>query len=153
MARNKITSVYMLPMNISSFHHPMKDDLELKCLGLYSIHPHKCGQVYSGQISRSIKTGVTEHNRSIQLGHPAKSAAAEHRSRHNHYIQLHSSTWKSTSMDRVIELQLQPNNMNRKDGLIFSRSCKPLIHCLLRQYSRTILLMVDMLLVLSRTAS
>ena len=29
-------------------------------------------------------------------------------------------------MDRVIELQLQPNNMNRTDGLILSRSCKPL---------------------------
>jgi hypothetical protein len=68
----------MLPMNISSFHHPMKDDLGLKCLGLYSICPPKCVQVYSGQISQSIKTGVTEHNRHIQLEQPGKPAAAEH---------------------------------------------------------------------------
>jgi len=44
LARHKITSVYMLPKNI------------------YSIHPRKCGQVYSGQIGQSIKTGVTDHN-------------------------------------------------------------------------------------------
>jgi hypothetical protein len=115
LARHKITSVYVLPTNISSCYHPMKDDLELKCLGLDSICPHKCGQ-----ISESIKTGVTEYNRRIQLGQPAKSAAAQHRSKHNHYIQLHSSTWKSTSMDGVIELQFQPSNMNRKDSRILA---------------------------------
>jgi hypothetical protein len=53
LARHKITSVYMLPTNISTFHHPMRDDLELKCLGLDSIRPHKCGQVCSDQCDRT----------------------------------------------------------------------------------------------------
>ena len=153
LARHKITSIYVLPKNSSSFHYPMKDDLGLKCLGSYSICPCKCRQVYSGQIGQSIMTGATEHNRRIQLGQPAMSAATEQRSKHNHCIQLHSSTCKSTSMERVSELQLQPNNMNRKDGLIFNRSCKLLIHCHLRQYSRTIFPMVAMLVVPSRTTS
>jgi len=114
LARHKTTRVYMLPTNISSFHHPMEEDSELRCLGLDSICPHKCGQVCSDQISQSIKTGVTEHNRRIQLGQPEESAAAGHRSKHNHYIHLHSSTWKTTSMDRVIELQLQPNTWTER---------------------------------------
>jgi hypothetical protein len=75
LARHKITSVYMLPTNISSFHHPMKDNLEMKCFGLDSIRPHKCNQVCSDQISQSIKTGITEHNRSIQLGQPEVSSS------------------------------------------------------------------------------
>jgi hypothetical protein len=64
----------------------MKDDLRWKNLGLYSI-PHKCGQ-----ISQSIKTNVTEHNQRIQLGQPEKAAVAENGFKHNHHIQLHSST-------------------------------------------------------------
>jgi hypothetical protein len=56
-------------------------------------------------------------------------------------------------MGMVIELELHRSNMSRKDGLTFSRSCKPLIHCLLRQHSRTPPQMVDMLTVPSKTTS
>jgi hypothetical protein len=48
MARHKTTSVYILPKNISTFHHPMKDELGLKSLGLYTI-PHTRVQVYSAR--------------------------------------------------------------------------------------------------------
>ena len=46
-----IKSVGRPPRMISSFFHPVKDDLELRIVGVYSILC-ECGQVYIGQFSR-----------------------------------------------------------------------------------------------------
>jgi hypothetical protein len=136
LSRHNIKSVGLPLRKISSFLRPLKDDLGLKTPGVYSI-PCECGQVYIGQTGRSIDTRIKEHHWHIRLAHPDKSAVAEHGISRGHRIQLQDTMILSTRsryMDRLtkeaIEIELHPNNLNREDGLSFSRSWKPLIHSL-----------------------
>jgi hypothetical protein len=101
----------------------VKDDLGLK--------------VYISQTGCSIETRIKEHQRHTCLGHPDKSTVAEHSIILSHSIKFQNNTIlsnKSRYMDRMIreatEIELHPNNMNRKDGLHLSRSWKPLIRSL-----------------------
>jgi hypothetical protein len=119
--RHNIKSVGLPPRKIGNFLRPVKDDLGLKTPGVYSI-PCKCGQDYMGQTGRYIDTRIIQ-------AHPHKSAVAEHSISRGHRIQLQNTNILSTQsryMDRIIkeatEIELHPNNMNREDGLVLSRS-------------------------------
>jgi hypothetical protein len=87
LARHNIKSVGLQPRKISGFVRPVKDDLGLRTPGVYSI-PYECGRVYIGQTGRFIATRIKEHSRHIRLGHPEKSAVAEHRFTHDHLIRI-----------------------------------------------------------------
>jgi hypothetical protein len=72
-----------------------------------------------------------------KCGHSEQSAVAEHSMNHEHHILFQDTrilSTKSSYVDRpvreVIELELQPKNMNREDGLILSGSRKPLFSLL-----------------------
>jgi hypothetical protein len=57
LARHNTKSVGLPPRKISSFLHPVKDDLGFRTPGMYRI-PCECGQVYIGQTGRSIDTRI-----------------------------------------------------------------------------------------------
>jgi hypothetical protein len=121
---------------ISSLLCPLKDELGLRTPEVYTIH-RKCDQVYIRQTGRSIETRIKEHHQHICLGYPDKSAVAEHRFNHNHVIKFQDTRILSTVpgyMERLImeavELELHPNNMNKKDGWTLSGLLKPPLHLL-----------------------
>jgi hypothetical protein len=120
-----------------NFLRPLKDDLGLRTPGVYSISC-ECGQVYIGQTGWSIKTRIKEHHRHIQLGHPDKSAVAEHRLNHDHLIKFQDtqilftiSGYVDQLIREMIELELHPNNMKREDGITLSGSWKPLFRLII----------------------
>jgi hypothetical protein len=138
LSRHNIKSVGLPPKKIPSFLRPVRYYLELNTPGLYSA-PCECGQVYIGQTGRSIQTTIKEHQCHIRLEQPHKSAVAEHRINLGHRINFQHTTVLSTKtyMDRIIreaiEIELRPKNMKRENGLLLSRSWKPLIHTLRRR--------------------
>jgi hypothetical protein len=122
-----VSSVGLPPRKISSFLQSVKDDLGLRSSGVYNT-PCECGQVYTGQVGRSIDTRLKEHQRHIHLEHLDKSAVAEHSINLGHRIQLYHTAILSTQpryMDHIIrevtEIYLHPNIMNREDGYCLSK--------------------------------
>jgi hypothetical protein len=114
----------------------VKDDLGLRTPGVYNI-PCICGQVYTGLTGRSIQTRIKEHHWHMQLRHPDKSVVAEHRFNHNNVIKFQETQilyfipgYMEQLIMEAVELEIQPNNMNREDGLTLSGSLKPLLHFL-----------------------
>jgi hypothetical protein len=78
MLAKHIKNVGIPPRKVSSVLHPVKDIVEARTVGVYSI-PCECGEVYIGETNRSIETRINEYHRHVRLGHPDKSGMAEYR--------------------------------------------------------------------------
>ena len=120
---------------------PVSFVLGLRIPGVYSI-PCECGQIYIGQTGRSIETRIKELHLHILLGHLVKSAVAELRFNRKHVIKFQDnlillivSGYVERLIREAVGIELNPNNMNREDGLTLNRSRKPLLR-LLRESRR-----------------
>jgi hypothetical protein len=121
-----IKSVGLLPKKVSSFLRPAKDKLGVGTPGVYRI-PCECSKVCTGQTCRSVDTRLKGPQQHIRLGHPDKSAVAEHTADLGHRIQFHKTSILASIIREAIETELHPNNMNRGGGFCLSKSWKPLI--------------------------
>lgn len=79
-----------------------------------------------------FNTRLKENYQHICLEHTNKSAGAEHSINLGHNIQLHNTSIFSAEpryTDHIIrgrmQIELQPSNMNLKNGFCLSNSCKP----------------------------
>jgi len=130
MFAKHIESVGLKSRKISSFLRPVKDDLGLRTLvGI----PCECGQVYIGQTGRSMESKIKEHHRHIRLAHPEKSAVAERsfkqdRLKNFQDIRILSVVpeYVNRRITEATELELNLNNMKKKDGLTCRGSSKPI---------------------------
>jgi hypothetical protein len=136
LAKYNIKSVAPSAKKIAGYLPPYKEKLGLRTPGIYTISC-ECGMVYIGQSGQTIQLRIKEHNRNTQLAQLEKPAVAEHGFNNNQtinrpYTRLISA--KSGYLDRItreaIEIELHPRNLNREDGLMFSKSWAPLLHTL-----------------------
>jgi hypothetical protein len=105
-----------------SFLQSVRDDLELKASGVYSISC-ECGQVYIGQTGRLIDTRLKEHWQDICLEHLDKSALVEHSINLGQHTAILSTKprYIDCIIREVIEIELHPNSVNREDGFCLSK--------------------------------
>jgi hypothetical protein len=73
VAKHNCKSVGLPPRKISSFLHPVKDNVGLKTPDTYRI-PYQCGHVYVRQTGQTIKTGIKEHHLHTLLIQPQKNS-------------------------------------------------------------------------------
>lgn len=111
----------------------VKDDMGLKTMDVIK-HPLWIWLHLDWTDVRSVSNRVKDYWH-VQLGHPDKSPARQQRFNHHHHIQMHDTKILSTKlhyMDQIIrnvsETELQSNNMNREDGLIFVHLVFPAHH-------------------------
>ncbi|KAJ4429872.1 hypothetical protein ANN_22076 [Periplaneta americana] len=136
LRKHGIKTIHKPPTMIQNLLRPVKDDLGLRTPGVYRI-PCECGKCYIGQTGRTIMERCKEHQRSIRLYYPDKSAVAQHSLETGHKIDFSATTildktsgYWDLVIKEAIEIQLDGNNFNRDGGLQLSTAWKPAINTL-----------------------
>ena len=112
----------------------MTKSFQIKQLGVYKILC-SCGTSYIGQTGRSFEVRIKEHIADTNHNRIAKSTIAEHFLKFKHLIYFYQTQilardlYYSTHLIReALEIENNPNNLNRDDGLKLSQSWAPIIN-------------------------
>jgi hypothetical protein len=94
----------------------------------------KCEKLYVGQTCRSTEFICKEHMTQFRLGQLERLAVAEHITYIGHRVKfstIHRLARVNGCIDSVvkkaIEVQLHPNNFNRDNGFMLSKTWQPLL--------------------------
>jgi hypothetical protein len=105
------------------------DPIEQK--GVYMI-PCSCGKQYIGETGRSFRIRIQEHVVDIKHNRTRPSALAEHSDKTKHHICIEEAKilakvdhYHNRKFREAIEIEKQPNNLNRDDGWKISQNWIP----------------------------
>lgn len=91
--------------------------------GTYRI-PWECGKGYIGMTSRTVKTRITKHRRTLGLHQPDKSAVAQnpiYEGHNSHFgdpkALVRPSCYYNLVRREVLQIEQHPDNINRDDSL------------------------------------
>ena len=123
------------PLNtIQSSLRSIKDPVDPNNMkGVYVI-PCSCGSPYIGETGCLINQRIHEHADDIKHGRTHSSTLAEHRDKYKHHICIAEaqvvarvSHFHHRKLREALEIEKRPNNLNREDGWIISRSWVPVM--------------------------
>ena len=114
-----------------------KDPIDPKMhKGVYSFSC-SCSKVYIGETGRSIKIRFKEHIADLRLQRSQKYSLVEHSSKTSHHVFLENAKivarvdhYGKRKVMESLEIELNPNNLNRDEGWKLSEIWKPLLHTL-----------------------
>jgi len=91
-----------------------------------------CGKQYIGETSRSFRIRIQEHAADIKHNRTHPSALAEHSDKTKHHICIEETKilakidhYHNRKFREAIEIEKQPNNLNRDDGWKISQNWIP----------------------------
>jgi hypothetical protein len=121
------------PLNtIRNSLRSVKDSIDpIEHKGVYMI-PCSCGKQYIGETGRSFRIRIQEHAADIKHNRTRPSALAEHSDKTKHHICIEETKilaridhYHNRKFREAIEIEKQPNNLNRDDGWKISQNWIP----------------------------
>jgi hypothetical protein len=121
------------PLNtIRNSLRSVKDSVDpIEHKGVYMI-PCSCGKQYIGETGRSFRIRIQEHAADIKHNRTRPSALAEHSDKTKHHICIEETKilaridhYHNRKFREAIEIEKQPNNLNRDDGWKISHNWIP----------------------------
>lgn len=135
LRRYSIKTVFRTNETLGNGFRSAKDQISnLKSAGIYNI-PCSCGSNYIGQTGRSIELRLREHKGDCKHKRITKSAVAEHTGLTGHKMDFDNARvlarvphYFPRIIREAIEIEKQPNNINREDGFRLSKAWTPVVY-------------------------
>lgn len=134
LRKHKVASTFRPLNTIWSSLSSIKDPVDPKNIKGVYVTPCSCGTPYIGETGLSINQRICEHVTNIKHGKTRSSALAKHADKSKHHICIEEaqvvarvSHFHHRKLREALEIERRPNNLNRDDGWIISRSWVPIL--------------------------
>jgi hypothetical protein len=134
LSKKEIKTSFKPHETIKQNMRSIKDKLDpQKCKGIYKIEC-SCGKCYIGKTGCSFQIRIKEHGANIKNECIRTSALAEHSLKTKHHVRLEETKILAKEdhlfkccIREAIEIQRNPSNLNRDNGLELNEIWLPLI--------------------------